>query len=130
MIPMRREDPALEDLRYYLRAWRRWVRSWAAPLGYPSECTFVRHMKPAVAWDGSDQEQEVDGFILRAIDAEIENLNARARAAVRLFYLNETLPAVFSSKRMSPEEARRLTAEAEVEMIPKLRVKGVVLGGY
>lgn len=130
MQTVRREDPALEHLRYYMKAWRRWIRKWAAPLGYPSQCTFVRHMKPTVAWDGSDQDEEVDDFILRAIDAQVESLEARPRAAVRLVYLNEVLPAVFSSNRMSMEEAVRLTNLAEVEMIPLLRVRGVVLGGY
>lgn len=127
---MRREDPALEHLRYYLKAWRRWIKNWAAPLGYPGQCTFVRHMTPTVAWDGSDVDEEVDDFILRAIDAQVESLAPRARAAVRLVYLNEVLPAVFSSNRMSMEEAVRLTNEAEVEMIPLLRARGVVLGGY
>lgn len=130
MLALKREDPALEDLRYYLRAWRRWVRSWSAPLGYPSQCTFVRAMKPTVAWDGSDQEIEVDQWILRAVDAEIEGLQPRKRASIRLVYLNEVLPAVFRSIRITDGEARRLTTEAECEMIPKLRVRGVVLGGY
>jgi hypothetical protein len=127
---VRREDPALADLQYYLRAWRRWVRSWSAPLGYPSQCTFVRHMKPTVAWDGSDHEIEVDQWILRAIDAEIEGLDGRKRAAIRLVYLNEVMPAVFRSLRITEVEAKRLTNEAEVEMIPRLRVRGEVLGGY
>lgn len=130
VVAMRREDPALEDLRFYLRAWRRWVRNWAAPLGYPPEAPFVRSMRPTVAPDGADQDQEVDGFILRTIDAQIESLPARKRAAVRLIYLNETLPAVFNSCRMTMQEARRLTSEAELEMVPLLRVRGVVLGGY
>jgi hypothetical protein len=106
------------------------VRSWQAPLGYPSQCTFVRHMKPTVAWDGSDSEIEVDQWILRALDAEIEDLDARKRASIRLVYLNEIAPAVFRSLRVTEQEARRLTSEAEIEMIPKLRVRGVVLGGY
>ena len=127
---MRREDPALEDLRYYMRAWRRWVRSWSAPLGYPSQAPFVRAMKPTVAWDGSDAEQEVDQWILRAVDTEIEGLPVKQRASVRLVYLNEIMPAVFRSLRITEGEARRLTAEAEVEMIPRLRIRGVVLGGY
>lgn len=106
------------------------MRNWSAPLGYPSQCTFVRVMRPSVAWDGSDTEQEVDQWILRAVDTEVEGLPSRQRAAVRLVYLNETGPEVFSSSRMTPGEAHRLTAEAEVEMIPRLRIRGVVLGGY
>ena len=127
---VRREDPALADMRYYLRAWRRWVRAWSAPLGYPSQAPFVRAMKPVVAWDGSDAEIEVDQWILRAVDTEIEGLEPRKRAAVRLVYLNEILPAVFRSLRITEQEARKIVDLAEVEMIPRLRVRGVVLGGY
>jgi hypothetical protein len=80
--------------------------------------------------DGSDEDYEVDSHILRAIDAEVESLPALARAAMRLVYLNEVLPEVFRSRRMSREEAVRLTDKAESDMIPRLRVRGVVLGGY
>lgn len=121
---------ALEDVRYFLRCWRRWVRGWAVPLGYPSEAPFVRHMRPVVAWDGSDEDLEVDAFILRAVDAEVEALAPKPRAAIRLVYLNEVLPEVFRSNRFTKEEARRLADFAEAEMIPGLRARGVVLGGY
>lgn len=130
LVLMQKTDSALEELRYLLTQWRRWVKSWQAPLGYPSQSPFVRIMRPAVAWDGQDQESETDQWILRAVDAEIESLPNLKRAAVRLIYLREVLPAVFRSGRMSAEEATRLCNEAEYEMIPGLRKRGVVLGGY
>lgn len=130
MLATQREvHGALEDLRYYLRCWRRWIRAWRAPLGYPPTVPWVKVMPPTPAWDSADMDQEVDEFVLRAIDAEVESLSARGRAAVRLVYLNEVLP-VFRSCRMSEEEAVKLTNEAELEMIPRLRVRGVVLGGH
>lgn len=129
MHAVRREDPALEHLRYLMRCWRRWIKSWRAPLGYPSQVTWARIMPPTPAWDSSDMDEEVDEFVLRAIDAEVESLPALARAAVRLVYLNEVLPDVFRSKRLSDQEARRLTNQAEIEMVPRLRARGVVLDG-
>jgi hypothetical protein len=87
-------------------------------------------MRPSVAWDGTDQEAETDQWILRAVDAEIESLGSLKRAAVRLVYLREVMPAAFRSGRLSMEEAVRLCNEAEVEMIPGLRKRNVVLGGY
>ena len=74
-------------------------------------------------------EIEVESGIMRAVDAVIEALPAPQRAAVRLTYLNETLPAVFASNRHSREEVKHLCREAELEMVPMLRVRGVVLGG-
>ena len=86
-------------------------------------------MPPTPAWSYDDTDPEVDSFVLRAINAEIESLPVNKRAAVRQTYLNEILPSVFRSGHLSQEEVRRLCTEAEVEMIPRLRVRGVVLGG-
>ena len=122
-------DTAVDDLRYYLRAWRSWTRAWRAPLGLPSSVAWLRIMPPTPAWSCEDTDPEVDGFILRTLNAVIESLPANKRAAVRITYLNETLPASFRSGRMSHDELRRLCSEAAVEMIPKLRVRGVLLGG-
>lgn len=129
LLAAMRTDPALDDVRFYLRAWRRWVRQWRAPLGYPTAVPFVHQMLPSVSSGWDDHDQEVETHILRAVDAEVESLPGLKRAAVRLVYLNECLPAVFRSGRMTTAESRRLTNEAEVEMIPRLRVRGVVLGG-
>lgn len=129
MIAVRAEDPALGDVRFYLRSWRRWIRSWRAPLGYPSQVVWVRVMPPTPAWEASDMDEEVEGWIMRAVDASVEDLEPVKRASVRLVYLNEILPAVFRSNRISESEARRLTYDAEVELIPKLRLRGVVVGG-
>ena len=120
---------ALADLRYYLRAWRAWVRAWRAPLGFPSAVAWLRIMPPTPQWGSDDTDPEVDAYILRVINSEIENLPAEKRAALRFTYLNEGLPAVFRSGRLSREELRRLCDEAEVEMVPRLRVRGIVLGG-
>ena len=125
---MKAVSTALDDLRYYLRAWRSWVRAWRAPLGYPSAVPWLRVIPPTPAWSCDDSDPDVDAFILRAINAEVESLPPTKRAAVRLTYLNETLPSVFRGARFDQVEARRLCAEAEVEMIPRLRVRGVVLG--
>lgn len=76
-----------------------------------------------------DIDEQVDNHVMHALDREIENLPADKRAAVKLVYLNEILPAVFRSLRWQRETVNRLCSEAEVEMIPRLRVRGVVLGG-
>lgn len=123
-----KNDRALDDVRYYLRAWRSWVRAWREPLGLPGAVNWVGHMMPTVSWDETIYE-EVDAAILRKVNAEIESLPADQRAAVRLVYLNEVLPAVFRSCRMTSETARRLCGKAETEMVPRLRARGVVLGG-
>ena len=135
---MKTEDLAQRDVQYYLRAWRRWVRSWTPALGYPHEAPFVKHMVPVVSWDSSEDQlaqadeadQQVAEFVLRAVDTEVEALATLKRAAVRLIYLNETAPAVFRSGRMSLERAAYLCEVAELEMIPGLRLRGVILGGY
>lgn len=132
MSAVPKPDRAADDVRFYLKAWRRWVRGWRAPLGYPSVCAFVRAMRPTVDPERQDFEEEVDQWILRAVDAEVESLSPMKRAAVRLIYLNEILPAVFRSARAGVsnlEECRRLASEAELEMVPRLRLRGVVLGG-
>lgn len=129
MSAVLKEDPALSDLRYYLRAWCRWVRAWRAPLGLPSAVNWVTHIIPTVS-GGETISDEVDSEILHVLDAEIESLPTLKRAAVRLTYLREEPGmAVFRSGRMNDVEMRRLCAEAEVEMVPRLRVRGVVLGG-
>lgn len=125
----RREDPAVEDVRFYLRLWRRWTRAWRAPLGYPSQVAWVRVMPPTPAWESSDMDEEVEGWIMRAVEASVEDLEPRKRASVRLVYLNEVLPAVFHSNRITDQEAKRLTALAEVELVGKFRERGVVVGG-
>ena len=117
-------ENAVDHLRYYLRAWRAWVRAWRAPLGFPSAVPWLRVMPPTPAWGYDDTDPDVDHFILRAINAEVESLPPRKRAAVRQIYLNETL--IYT--RSTPDEIRRLCDEAETEMVPRLRVRGVVLG--
>jgi hypothetical protein len=74
-------------------------------------------------------EDEIEDSILRAVDAEVESLPTIKRCAVRLIYLREQGSAVYRSGRMSVEEAVRICNQAEVEMIPRLRIRGVVLGG-
>lgn len=119
----------LEQLRQYLRAWRGWMRAWRAPLGLPGAVPWLRVMPPTPAWSCEDTDGGVDGYIMRAINAEVDSLPVRKRAALRFIYLNEDLPCVFRSNRLTPNELRTLCAEAEVEMIPRLRGRGVVLGG-
>lgn len=129
-------DSAIADLQHYLRAWRWRQKRWDAKLGYPSQCTFVRCMRPVVAWDSTDDPNatmdeafdSVSTFILDAIDAEVDRLPTPQRAAIRLIYLRETDYAVYRSGRMDLREAARLCSEAEAALVPKLRVRGVVLG--
>lgn len=123
------QDTGLNDLRYYLRAWSRWVRAWRAPLGLPSCVSMVGQMLPSVSgWShDEDIDDSINAHVLREIDREIERLPALERAAVKLFYLNEVLPAVFRSNRMTMVQMRELCIRAEREMLPKLIVRGVVL---
>jgi hypothetical protein len=131
-------DRALDDLRYYLKCWRRWVRSWRPALGFPPEWPMARiPVNPPIACGNIDDaleepyryEEDIEDSILRAVDAEVESLPNMKRVAVRLIYLREQGPAVYRSGRMSVEEAYRICNQAELEMIPRLRVRGVVLGG-
>ena len=110
----------IEELQFYLRAWRAWVRAWRAPLGAPSAVAWLGVIHPTPSWESED-DAGVDSFILRAVDAEVESLPPNKRAAVRQYYLNE-------AGRLPAEMMRSLCAEAEAEMIPKLRIRGVVLG--
>ena len=98
-------------------------------MGYPPEAPFVREMRGTPAWSSEDSDPEIDAEIMRKINAEVESLSTLKRAAVRLVYLNEVIAAVFNSHRMTNQEARRLCDQAEIEMVPRLRVRGVVLGG-
>lgn len=132
-------DFALEELRHYLTSWRRWERAWKPKLGYPSAWPMASiPSKAAVSCGNMDDaleepyryEEAIEGHILKAIHAVVESLPANKRAAVRLIYLREEPgKAVFRSGRMTLEEATRLCNEAEIEMIPKLRARGVLLGG-
>jgi len=134
-----RDDAALSDLRYYLLAWRQWLRSWRPALGYPSETPMVRLMRPVVAWGNSDDGGEfhdlterVDQHVLRVIDTEVENMRhvkPNWYHALRVVWLREDGPAVWRSNRLSMEDVARLADAAEIELIPRLRAKGVVLGG-
>ena len=74
-------------------------------------------------------DEEIEDSILRAVDAEVDSLPTIKRVAVRLIYLREQGSAVYRSGRMSVEEAVRICNQAELEMIPRLRIRGVVLGG-
>ena len=128
---------ALADLQHYLRAWAWKSRQWRSRLGYPPQAPFVRVMVPVVAWSSSEDQQaesdeafdEVAGFVFDAIDAEVERLPTMKRAALKLVYLREVDYAVYRSNRMTMSEAHKYTNEVEVELIPRLRARGVVLGG-
>lgn len=128
---------ALADLQHYLRAWAWKSRQWRAKLGYPPQSPFVRVMRPVVAWSSSEDElaesdeafDKVAGFVFDAIDAEVDRLPAMKRAALKLVYLREVDYAVYRHNRMTMTEAYRHTRDAEVELVPKLRARGVVLGG-
>lgn len=121
-------DPALEDVRFFLRQWRRWVQAWKAPLGLSPAVNWVSCMVPYVSC-GETICDEVDSIIMRCVDAAVESLEPSKRAALRIVYLNEIGPAVFRSGRMERGEVRRLCDEAERDLIPMLRRKGVVFGG-
>lgn len=120
----------VDDLQHYLRAWSRWTRAWRAPLGYPTQAPFVRAMPATPAWGTEDSDPEVDGEIMRHINSVVEGLSNVKNAAVRLIYLRETMAAVFQSTRMPIWQVKTICQEAEVEMVPKLRARGVILGGY
>lgn len=97
----------------------------------------VRVMVPVVSWSSSEDQlaeadeafDKVSSFVFDAIDAEVDRLPAIKRAAIKLTYLREVDYAVYHSNRMTNREARRMAREVEPELIPKLRARGVVLGG-
>ena len=124
-------DTRITDLRHYLRAWSRWVRGWRAPLGLPSCVSLVGQMLPSVCgWShDEDVDDSINAHVLREIDREIERLPALQRAAVKNFYLNETMPAVFRLNRLSRSQVIELCGQAEQEMVPKLIARGVLLRG-
>ena len=90
-------------------------------MGAPSAVPWLGVIHATPSWE-SDEDTGVDSFILRAVDAEVESLPHNKRAAVRQYYLNESI------NRMPAAEVKALCAEAEADMIPKLRIRGVVLG--
>ena len=128
---------ALADLQHYLRAWAWKSRQWRSNLGYPRQSPLVRVMRPVVSWSSAEDElaetdeafDSVSGFIFAAIDAEVDRLPTTKRAALKLTYLREVDYAVYRSNRMTNREAKHIASEVEVELIPKLRARGVVLGG-
>ena len=132
------EDLAQRDVQYYLRAWRIWTRNWRPQLWWPNQVPLVKIMVPIVSWDSAEDQnaqadaadEQISEYILEAVNCEVEALEVMKCAAVHLVYLNETGPAVYRSGRMSLEKAAQLCDEAEREMIPRLRTKGIILGGY
>jgi hypothetical protein len=130
-------DYAIADLQHYLRAWAWRARQWKVRLGYPTQAPFVRIMRPVVSWDSTEDQlaqsdemfDEIAGFIFDAIDAEVDRLPTMKRAALKLAYLREVDYAVYHSNRMTNRDARRIARDVEVELIPRMRARGVVLGG-
>lgn len=128
---------AIEDLRHYLRAWAWKSRQWRVNLGYPPQSPIVRVMRPVVSWSSTEDLMaetdeafdKVSSFVFDAIDAEVDRLPSLKRAAIKLTYLREVDYAVYRSNRMTNRDARRMAREVEFELIPKLRARGVVLGG-
>ena len=122
---------ALDDVRYYLRAWRWWCIRWRPDLGYPHASPIVTNMLPVVSWDSEEDQraeldqvdEEVDEQILHKVDQAIELLPVPKRMAVKAVYLRECC-------LMPIKAARRLCNEAEVDLIAMLRRKNVLLGGY
>ena len=72
---------------------------------------------------------KVSSFVFDAIDAEVDRLPTMKRAALKLIYLREVDYAVYQSNRMTTSEAHRYTRDVEIELIPRLRARGIVLGG-
>jgi hypothetical protein len=130
-------DTSLEDVRYYLRAWRWRTRQWAPNLGYPTQSPTVHLMRPVVSWDSTEDPNasadeaydQVSTFIVQAVDRAVDELPTDQRAAVKLTYLREVDYAVYRSGRKTMEEVRRLCDAAEKALIPLLRARHVVLGG-
>lgn len=126
---------ALEDVRYYLRAWRYWNKSWRPSLGHDGQISLVRLMRPTVAFaeegdDAAEVDSAVDSWIMAAVDAVMADLNGTQRAAINLIYMREKPGlAIVRSGRMTVADAERICQEAELAMIGPLRKKGVVLGG-
>lgn len=137
MSAVLKEDYAIADLQHYLRAWAWRARQWNAKLGYPTQAPFVRIMRPVVGWSSSeDLMAEIDeafdkvsNFVFDAIDAEVERLPTMKRAALKLTYLREVDYAVYHSNRMTNIDAKRIARVVEAELVPKLRARGIVLGG-
>ena len=118
----------LEDVRYYLRAWRSWCLSWRPHLGYPQSC-LSQLMAPAPAWDSEEDQTaefdarlaEIGDYVLHRIDQCVDSLPRMQRSCVRFVYLRE-------SCTLSSTEARRICGEAEKQLVPMLRAKNVLVG--
>lgn len=118
---------SLEDVRYYLRAWRRWCFAWRPSLGWRS--CLVDLMTPVGAWSSEDDQQaeadeadqEVSEYVLHRVDRCVERLPGRKRACVRHVYLREhiDLPA---------KDVRRICSEAENDLVPMLLSENVLVG--
>jgi hypothetical protein len=121
---------SLEDVRYYLRAWRRWCLAWRPFFGIRS-CLDDLECPPA--WDSDEDQQaeaterdsEISDYILHRVDQCVERLPKRKRLSVRCVYLREHCD-------IPVKEARRLCDEAEADLVPMLRARNVLVGisGY
>lgn len=131
-------EAEIEHVQYLLKEWCRWERGWKPALGAPGCSPIVRlPMKPAVSLGNVDDaleepyvhSEEVEDRILNAVAASVDDLQPIKRSAVRVIYLRETLAAVFRSNRITMSDAARLCAEAEIDLIPLLRNRAVVVAG-
>lgn len=121
-------DRSIEDVRYYLRAWRSWCLAWRPRLGYPQSC-LTDLMIPAAAWDSDDDmqaeateiDEQVGEYILHRVEQSVEALPKRKRQCVRFVYLREHC-------EIPVRDCRRLCAEAERDLIPMLRSRNILVG--
>ena len=117
---------SLEDVRYYLRAWRSWCLAWRPRFGVQS-CLDMLEGPPA--WD-SDEDQtaeaterdaEIGEYILHRVDQCVDSLPKRKRVCVRHVYLREACD-------VPVRDARRICQEAEHDLVPMLRHSNVLVG--
>ena len=118
----------LEDVRFYLRQWAWWTRRWRPGKEWPRSCLDAI-LAPQAAWDsGEDQTAEsdergalVDEHILHSVEQCVAQLDLTRRCALRHFYLREHMD-------IPVNEARTILKQAEIDLIPLLRRRNVLIG--
>jgi hypothetical protein len=125
-------ESELERLRDYLRDFATCHLNWSQERGYPRSVPYLAQMRPGVA-DSSELREGPDPFVMGVIDSCIQDLRKRIPEALPVLlvrYLNKDGPSVYRHGRLqnlTPEETDAIADRAELELVPMVKRKGVIL---
>ena len=79
----------LESLRWYLRQWAHWCRSWRPRgLWYPSAVPYLDEMRPGPS-ESSESLDGAESWQLHAVEQGVSELPSTLSGAIRAHYLAE-----------------------------------------